>query len=1434
MSKIGGHCRQIALLALVLLAGHSAEAESIRSGNLLVTSVASGGQIVGCDVSAGGKLVAPLRLSSNGLITAGRVSVTGQTLRFEQLQPKSGIGLTLAPDDFVSVELQANDPLPQVRFRLTIKSFDRAAWEANAGKFPLHFLTCSMPNADVWHQRGWLMATPKADPFPLLLDQHVGTPEVVSQWSRNWSSSCPLGAHPIPVIGLWAPQDKLYVGYDFEEARLTDHSEKYIATVYCWQEGAYKQFIALSYPYGGQLYGQLQFPQGGETIASHFRLLYATDLDDMKDPNLLWQDLLFARYGDQLPRVPRMNDMSWMPGGTRLADFAGGGTPSLVNRMGPKGDTFEEPGTVTVEGWTWHRELAVETAYERQRRAEQAAGQEYVPLFSVVDAEGHSQGDAAAAFRLTDGEAQGGRLLYVWYGILGQPQVGPTVIRDALAYLQKATGLDQLPEAQRWAKVAVLPGDVPGPTLDFLKQAGLWDKLTHLTPPQLVEEGMLTPQRFPVVLNLGAEAYYKTVNEPDDAKRALIKYLRSGGTLGLLGRGPHPFYEGIEGGKATPDPLLTSLGVQFNSFEQPPTQLFIVTDKGQQALNLTALPDKFDFPVGIEPRLRAISRGGKDSLSQLRADLEYLLPRAKRVTIAGDECLFWEKPIEGKWWDRWGGEPVRTLHNTNGWAVGMALVDLYRHERDPKLLPYIDGVYNWTKHFVWTRNEFADVPSSPFAIGGTLSTAFLLDYHFTFGTDPQRASRAQAAPELARAILYRYLPVWTTDNDDDDNLDPNFLMEPNSGRDWAGLACANEVHWMLDSMTQVFVHTGDRRLAYYLRGALQRWPQLYRERYGKSLEDYGHDALTEGLGFFDGCGPGRGGRYNYGTADILPLNYPVGDSLVRVVCGEKGAFACDREGVHTDIADYRCAVGAAPETGGIGGFSFRLASTLGHPFDISLSFPFVNIARMPVAVMRGGQRRELRTGEELRFPPQSPSSVYVRGLQDGDVVVVGTVAANAAVLPADSGMEYGAGKPEPRQDGQFQMIDLPAGAPVRQDWNDTASFAGLPAGKHYAFKVPYLLAAAPATGAPLALDKRVDLRAPISGAAEAFMLFSAADDRAKVDLILDDGARIAAPVTQAAMAWKAWPPIFTQRLWLAGVTIPAGRKIAAVEPVGGLLFGLTVWRGQPQEFAPVQACLEKGVGVSQKERAREAKLAALRSAFAGVDWSRAALLPPDAGGTAATWAGQLGLLTQMQKLSPDDFVDPAKFNAQRFPVALYLGAETYLRSVKKPDDGRQAIVDYLRGGGLLVCLGSGPFPFFYGGAENANNATPLLPQLGVPLVNAFEKSPGDLVMTINREQQLLDLKALPGTVPFPQAGDLRLRSIDPTKLSAATKYVPLVSVAGKDGKSYGDAAAYVELHDGDAAGGKVLYVWFRLEDDPEVGQTLLEQVFTRLKQVLSQ
>src|SRR5437667_6735519 len=258
MMRVRKHCcSRVGALAILMAA-------VIRVQGAPTFTVQSNGN-QGFDVFADGVLVAPVRLAANGAIVADNIETNASGVRLSGLRAKDSQAVSFASDDFVSITLPAggstNGPAilePTVQFKLTVRTFDTNKWLAlfPGEPAPFHFLLCSMPTAKVWHQIGWLNATPVADPFPLLQDVHDGSPEISCLWNRNWSYICPLGGHPIPMIGLWDPSASLYVGYDFQAARVADGSERYLATAYCWQQNASSNFITLAFPHGGLRFGQ--------------------------------------------------------------------------------------------------------------------------------------------------------------------------------------------------------------------------------------------------------------------------------------------------------------------------------------------------------------------------------------------------------------------------------------------------------------------------------------------------------------------------------------------------------------------------------------------------------------------------------------------------------------------------------------------------------------------------------------------------------------------------------------------------------------------------------------------------------------------------------------------------------------------------------------------------------------------------------------------------------------------------------------------------------------------------------------------------------------------------------------------------------------------------------------------------------------------------
>ncbi|HWQ91881.1 MAG TPA: hypothetical protein VN673_09435, partial [Clostridia bacterium] len=1007
-------------------------------------------------------------------------------------------------------------------------------------------------------------ATPVADRFPLLEDVHVGSPELSCLWNRNWSYICPLGGHPIPMIGLWDPPARLYVGYDFQGARSTDNSERYLATAYCWQQDGSTNFIALAYPHGGLRFGEQVFPRAGDAITSWFHLQIDTDLPDTEDPNERFQARLFERYTNSLPPVPAMNDMGWVPGFARLQQFPG---PPGLNLYGSNDVVvFRPPDSVVLRGWKGHREMPVDAAF------------------------------------------------------------------------------------------------------------------------------------------------------------------RSG--------------------------------------------------------NLTAI-------------------------AGARAQADYLLAHYSQVfTNAGDPCLFWAKPLAGAWYPSWGGTNVTTLHNSEGWYVARVLVELFRYDRNRGVhnaayLDAIDRLFNWAKHFVWTRNEFDDVPSSPFAIGSTLCSAFLLDYYCTFKGDAQRGSNATLALRLAENVTWRYLPCWAMDSDRfDGDIDSAFMVEPNSGRDWAALGCANEVNWNIDALTQVYVHSGDPRMRYYLRGLLQRWPALYRPIYQPSMAQYGSDSLTEGFGLFDGAGPGRGGRYDYGFTEPLPLNEPIGASTLRIVAGDRAAITFNKGGTRWDITEYR--------TLGNGNCSFRIVSGPGN-FDVSFSYPYVDISQLTVTRLRGAQLLTLGPNT-LQRPAYAPSSFYFHQLQHNDLITIGNVPANTPALSLSTPLTYEETAVGPWTNSSFVSFALPGNYPLPQSWSDPLSFAGLVPGKRWVLGIPYQQRLVAVTNSVAAL-------AP--GAYTVTVAFSPPDDQtltAAPVLVLDDGSRL--PLAgHPVPAWRAWPLLFSRMVLLDCAVLPPGRSLQQIDPAGTLLMDATAFTGSPAEWVPIQQALTNSAALFAAQEQERQLLLALRTHFADLPAGRIALLPLNTSGAAANFAAFTGLNLKWRALTESQLVDPAYFTASRFPVAFYLGNESYVKTVTANGDGKSAVTRYLAGGGTLVVLATGPFPFYYGYGPNdqPGPADPLLPSLGLPLYNAFEQAPANLSMVLTTNQSILH--SVPSTFPFP-LGDPRLRAVNRSQVSLAHRHVPWITVTNFAGQGFGDAACFIEFKSGPAAGGKLIYIWSSLLAGPQ-GQALL-------------
>lgn len=76
---------------------------------------------------------------------------------------------------------------------------------------------------------------------------------------------------------------------------------------------------------------------------------------------------------------------------------------------------------------------------------------------------------------------------------------------------------------------------------DIFQQALKEGILYPLTPEEFVDPNVFNPKNFPLLFVFGDESYIQTVKEKGDGDRAIINYLRGGGTIISFASGPTPF-----------------------------------------------------------------------------------------------------------------------------------------------------------------------------------------------------------------------------------------------------------------------------------------------------------------------------------------------------------------------------------------------------------------------------------------------------------------------------------------------------------------------------------------------------------------------------------------------------------------------------------------------------------------------------------------------------------------------------------------------------------------------------------------------------------------------------------------------------------------------------------------------------------------------------
>ncbi|MHB1001355.1 MAG: hypothetical protein ACYC27_19115 [Armatimonadota bacterium] len=1152
----------IFLISVLCLSGICAADEIINNESVIIKAVKTSAGYTGFDLLSSEKHITKIRFGSRSMITARKcyISKSQKRMTFNGLTGNTSAGLSLGLADRISIYLDEKSAYPHLDFNLHIKGFDESRWLKVYGKQPFHFISMYMPDAEVWHQCGWLNETPVADPFPLLIDPHVGSPELSAYlYNRNWSYTVPLGAHPVPVIGLWAPKKDLYAGLEFQTTRLDDNSEKDIATAYCWGDGkdaARKpnpsQFIALVYPFGGEGYQSLVFPKTGSRISSKCALLWSSNLSPSGDPNRFFYEYIWNKEKDRLPTAPDSVDLSWIPGEARLKELPGPGSDGLIIR-----------------------------------------------------------------------------------------------------------------------------------------------------------------------------------------------------------------------------------GVESN-FQVPDSKQII---------------SWFAFNESIAAHAK--KQGDTKLISQMEEEAKRLVGYAKRTIVRGDECIYWDKPLEGRWTDEWGGAPVATIQNSESFAAGHYLLRMYRDLGKKEYLEYVDGVMNWAKYIGWTRNEFADVPSSPFAIGSVYSVPFLLDYYMTFKDSDDEHLRNQASPalDLVRTFMYRHMSVWVSDNNRSDNLDSSFLFEPTSGRDWTGSACSNEMSIVLNVLAATSVHTGDPFLLRITNGALARFHQLYQVSYKNSISEYKQNDFTEVLALYDGVKIGVGNRANFGAIFPLTLLDPPGDAIARVIAGEKAVIVTNRNGSHTKVDNYVY----TPD----GNLSFSVNSNI-NDFNMVVTVPYVDISGKSLTIIRDGKTTLLEPERDYTRPSQAVWSLIINDVKNGDRIIIGQSDENDVILlpkPAES-------HNSPLDVSGFRYINLPYNASTKADWNDLNSWVGMPQGNIWLYDIPFTIRE---DSTPNMLTDKIAFKEPVSGTKMIAVVYSFEKGKTP-EVVFSDGSRSGIVPQLESLAWRAWPPIFSKKLLIAPVRTD-GKTVTGIDPGGTKIFAVTAIDDtyDAEQVKKIIANLSKGNIDWQKLRTKLQMVDDIKQKAHDIPADRIAILPPKYSGPVTNFMQQLGLLAKSRILSAEELIDPVIFNAKLFPVAVYASGEDYIHTVKEDGDGLRAVADYVKDGGcLFVVAPTATFPFYFANGPGFRRGDLGGDKIGLPIKAVFESTvPEKLTYKLNVNQKILK-----NLVDIPYSNtDVRLRAIDEDKLMKDIQYTPVYSVVGVSGKKYADAGAVIKF----SGGGEIVFVYGSITADMSQG-----------------
>ncbi len=182
--------------------------------------------------------------------------------------------------------------------------------------------------------------------------------------------------------------------------------------------------------------------------------------------------------------------------------------------------------------------------------------------------------------------------------------VTPLTVARAAAAGEADAAPDLFPIPLFSGRLAVLPD----PALADLRRSrmgqtlaalGLERHVVFLTPEQMVDPQVFHARQFPVALYLSGEAYYQTVQAPEDGDAALQRFLADGGRLLVLPSGPLPF---CYNERQVPVTSAAKFGMRMGlgAFGEPPAGRQFTFQHGADRDLFSRVPDPLPFPSASE------------------------------------------------------------------------------------------------------------------------------------------------------------------------------------------------------------------------------------------------------------------------------------------------------------------------------------------------------------------------------------------------------------------------------------------------------------------------------------------------------------------------------------------------------------------------------------------------------------------------------------------------------------------------------------------------------------------------------------------------------------------------------------------------------------------------------------------------------------------